>query len=94
MSYSSIFLHLFALVGIGCSVGFLVMLLLFGPRIYRYLRKEYAGGWPFDYPSWYYRLRKWYRLNRDAVRATLGDTLFLIGLLIALWIGLVITCQP
>lgn len=87
-------LKLVILLGAGCLLCMLTVLVLFGPEAYRFARNRWAGGFPFDAPVWYYRAKRsmprisrWLR-NRKAETEAYG---LLILVFVMLWLGLVIT---
>ena len=87
-------LKLFALLLIGCLIGCLLIIVVFGPEAYRFARKELAGGWPFDKPGWWYRIRKTAREATAWLRSRGAEAesyLILILVFLMLWLGLVIS---
>lgn len=69
-----------------------LFLITFGPPTYRFLRDEYAGGFPWDFPVWLYRLRRWWISRADAI----GGVLLVLIVLCLLAATLIVTCpdQP
>jgi hypothetical protein len=87
-------LKFLVLLGTGCLLGMVLILVLFAPEAYRFARSEMAGRFPFDKPVWWYRMKKksakarlWLE-NRGADASSL---LMLVLVFALLWLGLVIT---
>ena len=81
----------FAAFGVACFVGLLIYGAVFGPRIYRALRDEYGGAFPFDYPVWAYAIRRFVRRFWKNHRHDIARSLFLAFGLLLIWLCLVIT---
>ncbi|WP_020603309.1 hypothetical protein [Spirosoma spitsbergense] len=72
----------------GCTLLVcLIIVIVFGPRAYRFLRKEFASRFPFNWPVWVCRLRTW--LTKKGIER--DNALTLISFFFVLWLLLVIT---
>ncbi len=84
-------LKFLALLGFGCLIGMLLIIVLFGPEAYRFARRELAGRFPFDFPVWWYRIKKRIRRIGLVRRAELEAYGVLIAFGFLVWVALVIT---
>lgn len=96
----SILIHIFALYGLLCFIGLISMIVIFGPRTYRYFRDKdkidrSPNPNPFDWPVWMYRLRRWARIEWQQMknrRDQIGGILFVFVVLGLLALGLIVSC--
>ncbi|GAB2574105.1 hypothetical protein [Spirosoma areae] len=80
----------FAVLGIGCFAGFLLILAVFGPRTYRFLRDEYRAG-RLRLPAWVYRV--WHFLRRFVRNLpSLAELVFIASVWLITWLAVVIFC--